>query len=322
MFLGCPHDPNSKGIQKECPCKRMPMFFNIHTAAAYGDLEGVRNNILKKPDRIDSVDQYGYTPLHLAAQGNYVNIVKLLIDYGSQIDGFNSNCLLNETKTVSYKKCTPLLRAAASGALDCCIILLDHGANIEAVDESFGDFRTPFLKACHIGHLKLIKLLISYGANINAIDSKQMNAMDIASDFPDILEYFSNFKFNLKKVINLKTNEGIDSPDQPTMSSSTLSSSTDTKVSSIETIKQTSLEEIPTILQITENKISPSLVSTPSSSSSSSSSSLSSSSVSFGLICPACSKKMIVATRSICCKKLVCKTCRNIAHKLGCSLCP
>eukprot|EP00615_Pteridomonas_danica_P017439 CAMPEP_0114392752 /NCGR_PEP_ID=MMETSP0102-20121206/11022_1 /TAXON_ID=38822 ORGANISM="Pteridomonas danica, Strain PT" /NCGR_SAMPLE_ID=MMETSP0102 /ASSEMBLY_ACC=CAM_ASM_000212 /LENGTH=64 /DNA_ID=CAMNT_0001552065 /DNA_START=68 /DNA_END=259 /DNA_ORIENTATION=+ len=64
------------------------------------------------------------------------------------------------------------------------------------------------------------------------------------------------------------------------MSSSTLSSSTDTKVSSIETIKQTSLEEIPTILQITENKISPSLVSTPSSSSSSSSSSLSSSSVS------------------------------------------
>jgi hypothetical protein len=40
-FASCPHEPGATGIQKECPCKRFPLFFSVLTASQYGDFEGV-----------------------------------------------------------------------------------------------------------------------------------------------------------------------------------------------------------------------------------------------------------------------------------------
>ena len=59
-FSTCPHDPTAVGIQKECPCKRMPMFFSVFTAAQYGDMDGVKRCFDRGKAGLDLADDYGY----------------------------------------------------------------------------------------------------------------------------------------------------------------------------------------------------------------------------------------------------------------------
>jgi ankyrin repeat protein len=62
------------------------------------------------------------------------------------------------------KKCTPLLIAAERGHLKCVHLLLQNGANVEAVDS---DGWSASHRASYGGHSKVVKLLIERGANIN-----------------------------------------------------------------------------------------------------------------------------------------------------------
>ena len=59
-------------------------------------------------------------------------------------------------------KATGLHLAASKGRVDCCRVLLDHGADIEAED---GRGCTPLMYASNCG---VLKLLLSCGANVNA----------------------------------------------------------------------------------------------------------------------------------------------------------
>ena len=56
-------------------------------------------------------------------------------------------------------------------------LLLDHGAEIEAVND---DLRTPLMVACEYGRPNMTRLLVSRGAQVNKIDRLGRTAMILA----------------------------------------------------------------------------------------------------------------------------------------------
>jgi hypothetical protein len=147
---------------RQCPCKLLPRSFSSFTAAEYGDL-----CTLTKigPAIAQRHDDFGYTPLHFAAQNNHVAATALLLQLGCHVDGIVS--VEGELQSNSTTRCcgaTPLHRAAFSGATATMKILLDWNStepdknssssvynkkqcDVLAKDLSIGDEFTPLHKA-------------------------------------------------------------------------------------------------------------------------------------------------------------------------------
>jgi ankyrin repeat protein len=159
---------------RQCPCKLLPRSFSSFTAAEYGDL-----STLAKigPAIAHRHDDFGYTPLHLAAQNNHVAATALLLQLGCHVDGIvSAQGDSNHTSTTRFCGATPLHRAAFSGATATMKILLDWNCSTEpkksssvyskqqcnllAKDFSIGDDFTPLHKAAAGGRYLAIKLLL------------------------------------------------------------------------------------------------------------------------------------------------------------------
>lgn len=96
---------------------------------------------------------HGYTALHHAAQNNNVQSTSLLLEQkNTHVDGV--------PKLQGGCGATPLHRASFTGAYDCMKLLIDHGANLFALDESFGDLMTPLHKAISGGRSNAVQLLL------------------------------------------------------------------------------------------------------------------------------------------------------------------
>lgn len=73
------------------------------------------------PYQLCQYDQYGQTALHLAVQKNYLEIVKILLEKGANINAMASD--------LSYTHMTPLHYAALTGNMAATKLLLAWGAN-------------------------------------------------------------------------------------------------------------------------------------------------------------------------------------------------
>ncbi len=110
-------------------------------------------------------DEYGATPLMLAAHYCNADAVKLLLDKGADVEARDK-----------YDS-TALLLAAAEGKADVMKELLDHGAQIDDRDQ-YGS--TPLLRAAFGGHGDVVKLLLDRGADLEAQDKGRRTALTIA----------------------------------------------------------------------------------------------------------------------------------------------
>jgi ankyrin repeat protein len=113
----------------------------------------------------------GSTPFLLAARASDVPLLKLFIELGA------------DTKLANADDCTPLLAAAGVGALEngdetagteeeaieTVRILLDHGADVNAVDEN-GE--TAMHGAAYQSRARLVQLLAERGADVNIWNRK------------------------------------------------------------------------------------------------------------------------------------------------------
>ncbi len=95
-------------------------------------------------------DLQDITPLHLAAETNSIDIARLLIDSGADIEAKDNDGL------------TPMHWAAETNSLDLVRLLIDRGADIEAKDN---DGLTPMHLAGETNSLDVVRLLIDRGAN-------------------------------------------------------------------------------------------------------------------------------------------------------------
>ncbi|XP_033643957.1 ankyrin repeat domain-containing protein 17-like isoform X1 [Asterias rubens] len=92
------------------------------------------------------------TPLMEAASAGHVDIVKLLIDYGADVNAQSS------------AGNTPLMYACSGGHEEAVKVLLDTAANIEDHNENG---HTPLMEAASSGHVGIAKVLLERGAGIN-----------------------------------------------------------------------------------------------------------------------------------------------------------
>ncbi len=126
----------------------------LHSAAYYGDLKVVLKLIEYEAD-INARDGYGWTPVHDASRGYYVqsgSVLLLLLEHGGDVFAPARNGR------------TPLHAASANGLLEAVRLLLDHDADVEAKD-NYGE--TALHLATWYGHHEVVKLLLQSGAGIN-----------------------------------------------------------------------------------------------------------------------------------------------------------
>jgi ankyrin repeat protein len=131
-------------------------------------------------DNCTTDDDYRNTPLILAAYKGHVEVVRVLLEGGANVEGTNKY------------QWTTLHRAAYKGHLDVCHLLLDWGAKVDPVDWVK---ETPLHFAACYGYLSVVKLLVEKGAD-GLKNENGKTASDIArilrhSDVADWLDSVS-----------------------------------------------------------------------------------------------------------------------------------
>ncbi|WP_395461032.1 ankyrin repeat domain-containing protein [Wolbachia endosymbiont (group B) of Ablattaria laevigata] len=148
----------------------------LHVAAQYSSsLEIVKFLLDKDISGINNITNNGWTPLHVAIQGNKLNTVELLLGRGADIevrDIYNQTSLDLATrkgyldiagilKQVQLDR--KLLTIVESGGFNEAKGLIAQGANIDTNDKNGN---TLLYSAAEIGDLDRIKFLLDNGANI------------------------------------------------------------------------------------------------------------------------------------------------------------
>ncbi|MGC8660856.1 MAG: ankyrin repeat domain-containing protein, partial [Desulfomonilaceae bacterium] len=126
-------------------------------AVSNNDLQITRQILDKKP-KIDTKDNSGWPAIHIAAKNGFDEILKILIENGSDLN----------TKITQAGK-SPLMLASEFGHTETVKTLVENGASINAQDNEGSG---PLFLAAEGGHVETVSLLLDKGADFNA-ESKE-----------------------------------------------------------------------------------------------------------------------------------------------------
>jgi ankyrin repeat protein len=129
------------------------------------------------------------TPLQLAVLIRNEELVKIILT--------SNNLLINSKTSDTADKVTALWYAARDGSDNIIKLLLNKGADINAVAQS--SLMSPLCIAMQKKHPETAKLLISKGANVNLVDKSGYNGLIWATTIKDI----NLFKLFLDKTTNV-----------------------------------------------------------------------------------------------------------------------
>ena len=136
----------------------------LHRAARHGD-QAIFERLLRAGADIESTARHdASTALHYAASGGRVEMMRMLIDRGADVNA----------STVSLWRpsrggLTPLHGATDGGNYDAVVLLLEHGADPNAAT---GEGVTPLHNAAYGGIVRMVILLLDAGADPNAQDAE------------------------------------------------------------------------------------------------------------------------------------------------------
>lgn len=154
----------------------------LHMASEFGHLE-VAAELLRRKADVNYADADGMTPLHFAARNDRGCIVKLLLDYGANIEAKSNNSE------------TPLFLAVHCCSYQSITLLLNSGADVNCPDSSL---MSPLHIAAEFEQEMLVQLLLQYDADIDAKIPNNETALEISLR--------RNGKENMKIVKNLLNN--------------------------------------------------------------------------------------------------------------------
>jgi ankyrin repeat protein len=106
-------------LKKKNDLRRRPQRISsavFYDAVAGNDLKMVSKLLKRTPF---PADEYGYTPLHVAASYGWTEMIKLLLDNGADVNA-----------VVVFMQETPLQFAVIADKLDAVKLLVEHGADI------------------------------------------------------------------------------------------------------------------------------------------------------------------------------------------------
>jgi ankyrin repeat protein len=139
----------------------------LHIAAQDDETEVVKL-LLDKGANINQQDNNGKTALHIAAQYGETKVVELLLDRNANIDQQDNNGK------------TALHIAAECGETEVVKLLLDRNANIDQPDNNG---KTALHIAAECGETEVVKLLLDRNANIDQPDNNGKTALHIAAQY-------------------------------------------------------------------------------------------------------------------------------------------
>ena len=116
---------------------------------------------------VNTKHKWGRNPLHLASRWNRVEIAKILIEAGANLEAKEDN------------GDTPLHWASDSGSIGTVELLIEKGANVDAKSDSWGF--TPLHYASANDRVEVAKLLIDAGANVDAKSNKGRTPLHFAN---------------------------------------------------------------------------------------------------------------------------------------------
>jgi len=98
------------------------------------------------------------TSLTIACRYNYIDIAKLLLDKGANVEG----------KSIAGPKQTPLMNAITSQNDSMVKLILESGSKVDGADNNGG----PLFSSVLSRNPAIINLLLQYKSNINILDSQ------------------------------------------------------------------------------------------------------------------------------------------------------
>jgi ankyrin repeat protein len=127
---------------------------------------------------IEANEITGMTSLMYATQGGYKDIVQILLQHKAEIE-----------RQDIYQDGNALIRACYFHHLEIISLLLDHGANIETRN---ANGETPLIAASVAGHLDTVSLLLDRGAEVNARNNDGKTALMITQS-AEIISLLSKY---------------------------------------------------------------------------------------------------------------------------------
>eukprot|EP01035_Chromulina_nebulosa_P031106 gene31106-41439_t len=127
----------------------------------------IYNKKNKTPEEMNDGVVGGTTPLVVAVKAQQIDIVKLLLHYGADIN-------LPELK---FGNC-PVACAAQLGFVDVMKVLVEYSCQLNLRNQLTGS--TALMLAASQGHRGAIMFLLNHFADINIIDNDSLNALDYA----------------------------------------------------------------------------------------------------------------------------------------------
>lgn len=135
----------------------------LYDAASFNDRPAADALLARDPARVNERDRWGFTPLHGAAGGKHVDMLRYLVARGADVN------VANDGGT------TPLHLAACPHIAQA---LIEAGAVVDARD---GNDDTPLhVAAAHPEMRDVVECLIGHGADVNAVNREGRTPLDYA----------------------------------------------------------------------------------------------------------------------------------------------
>ncbi|KAL1534453.1 protein S-acyltransferase [Salvia divinorum] len=140
---------------------------DVYSAAAYGDIEKLRNFVENEGVSVSHPDGNGYYPLQWAALNNFADICQYIIERGGEV-----NAKDNAGQTALHW-------AAVRGSIAAADVLLQNGARVEADD--LNGYRAVHV-AAQYGQTAFLNFIVAkYQADFDAPDSHGRSALHWAA---------------------------------------------------------------------------------------------------------------------------------------------
>jgi|GEM_PF-1374004 len=171
---------------------------DIFEAIKQKDIDTVTALLEKKKSLLSALDAEERTPLQVAAGIGSLEIVKLLVECGANLESKGrdgrtalmhaisgghipvAEYLLSKganANVASITNYTPLMQAAAKGAVNLVRIILPRVDNVNSRDS---EGRTALMIAARFGHREIVDILLNRGASLLITDAKGNSAISYA----------------------------------------------------------------------------------------------------------------------------------------------